>query len=473
MSNPSWPEFDAFRIDETDAPALPFAARLARESGWTLGHANRVIREYKRFAFLAITAGHPVCPSEDVDQAWHLHLTYTRSYWKRFCGELLGRPLHHEPTKGGPIEADKHHDMYARTLAAYRTAFGHAPPADVWPSIEERFAPVSRFVRVNRDDSWVVPKRAVTRLAAGVGVASLAVVFAVGCVGPANPFALQGIQYLYFLIPVMIVAAILGRVLMSNLRSPGPQPTDDDVEFDWQQAAFLTGGAPRLATAALARLFTANAVEVSPTEDKLVPVGPEPVGLTPVESAVFRELPVEKSRMPLRKLANTAETTYSDEAAQLASDGHVVGQVAGYRIGCTALLPLVLVVLGFGIPRLFLGFLAGKPFLYLIVTLAVGGMIGFFVVLSGYARTTRRADAILKRMRATNAHIRSDSSTTSNAGLTVALFGTAALAGSPLSPLGTWFPHQTGSTGGCGSGCGAGGGGDGGCGSGCGGCGGD
>ncbi len=45
--------------------------------------------EYRRFAFLAATAGHPVTPSDAVDQAWHLHLTYSRDYWDRFC-PLLG-----------------------------------------------------------------------------------------------------------------------------------------------------------------------------------------------------------------------------------------------------------------------------------------------------------------------------------------------------------------------------------------------
>src|SRR3954468_11328291 len=129
---------ESFDIDGRDA-ALPFAARLSRENGWSRPHADRVIREYKRYVFLAATAAEPVCPSEDVDAAWHLHLTYTRSYWKRFCGDVLGRPLHHEPTKGGPAEARKHIAMYAATLAAYREAFGEAPPADIWPAAAERF----------------------------------------------------------------------------------------------------------------------------------------------------------------------------------------------------------------------------------------------------------------------------------------------------------------------------------------------
>src|SRR5688572_1762286 len=126
-----------FSIDEGPA-SLPFEARLARANGWSRTYAGRVIAEYRRFLFLAATAGEPVCPSEDVDAAWHLHLTYTRSYWQRLCGEILGRPLHHEPTKGGREEAGKHRHMYTHTLAVYRDAFGAEPPAAIWPPADTR-----------------------------------------------------------------------------------------------------------------------------------------------------------------------------------------------------------------------------------------------------------------------------------------------------------------------------------------------
>ena len=104
-----------FAIDD-GTPDLSFEARLARENGWSTDFAGRVVAEYRRFVCLAMTAGHTVVPSEQVDQAWHLHLTYTRSYWERMCGDLLGRPLHHGPTRGGTQEAAKFHDWYGRTL---------------------------------------------------------------------------------------------------------------------------------------------------------------------------------------------------------------------------------------------------------------------------------------------------------------------------------------------------------------------
>lgn len=65
-----------FELDEPGVE-LTFGSRLARANGWSEQFANRVIDEYKKFAFLAVAAGHPVCPSDEVDEAWHLHLTYT------------------------------------------------------------------------------------------------------------------------------------------------------------------------------------------------------------------------------------------------------------------------------------------------------------------------------------------------------------------------------------------------------------
>ena len=89
---------------------LPFSSRLGRENNWSKNFSERVVLEYKRFCILAMRSGHRVTPSEFVDQAWHLHLTYTRSYWQRFCPEALGGPLHHEPTEGGQAEGKKFFD---------------------------------------------------------------------------------------------------------------------------------------------------------------------------------------------------------------------------------------------------------------------------------------------------------------------------------------------------------------------------
>src|SRR5580765_8560766 len=95
-----WERIEQFQLDSAEA-TFPFSARLAVENNWTRNYTLRVVAEYKRFALLAVTAGHPVSPSEDVDQAWHLHLTYSESYWNVFCPQILGKSFHHQPTQGG------------------------------------------------------------------------------------------------------------------------------------------------------------------------------------------------------------------------------------------------------------------------------------------------------------------------------------------------------------------------------------
>lgn len=152
---------------------LPFSKRLARENGWKPAYTRRVIEEYKRFVFLTIHAGHPVTPSGPVDQAWHLHLTYTQSYWEDLCENILQRRLHHTPTKGGKKEGKKFGDQYQCTVQSYRSFFGEAPPADIWPLPGEQFA-AARYQRwVDTRQYWVIPNP----LRTPTGNNSLALVF--------------------------------------------------------------------------------------------------------------------------------------------------------------------------------------------------------------------------------------------------------------------------------------------------------
>jgi hypothetical protein len=112
-----WCALRDFAFDAPDAE-LSFSLRLARDSSWPRSFARRVIEEYRRFLYLVQVAGHPCTPSEEVDQAWHLHLVYTRSYWDDLCDAVLGFPLHHGPTEGGAVEGARYHDQYARTFGA-------------------------------------------------------------------------------------------------------------------------------------------------------------------------------------------------------------------------------------------------------------------------------------------------------------------------------------------------------------------
>ncbi len=158
-AHPLWLALSAYEVGPADA-AFTFPARLARENGWSAAHAARVFDEYRRFLFLAMTAGHEVTPSDAVDQAWHLHLTYTRDYWERLCPDVLGAPLHHGPTKGGKAEGERYFEQYAQTLRAYEAAFGPAP-ADIWPDARRRLQIDPQARRVNQRDALIVPRRLV------------------------------------------------------------------------------------------------------------------------------------------------------------------------------------------------------------------------------------------------------------------------------------------------------------------------
>ena len=154
-----------FQISDEDS-LVPFHVKLAKENGWLHEHAKRVEIEYKRFLILAVFAGHPVSPSDPVDQAWHLHLTYTRSYWDGLCKDVLRMPLHHTPSRGGPAEVAKFDFRYLSTIRSYEKIFGFPPNEDIWPCIEYGNERNPDFKRISTRDHWVIRKPFFRRLVA-------------------------------------------------------------------------------------------------------------------------------------------------------------------------------------------------------------------------------------------------------------------------------------------------------------------
>jgi hypothetical protein len=136
---------------------LNFTRRLARDRNWTLAFARGAVREYRRFCFLAVAGPGAATPSEEVDEVWHQHLTYSRDYWDVWCGQVLQAALHHDPTKGGPAEQRRYREQYAATLARYETYFG-PPDPDFWPATHERFRARPRFRIVDADRWLLVPR---------------------------------------------------------------------------------------------------------------------------------------------------------------------------------------------------------------------------------------------------------------------------------------------------------------------------
>lgn len=130
-----WARLEAFRFD-AETGDRPFSAKLAEAEGWPAPVTQRVIVEYRRFLYLTQVADGAVTPSEAVDRAWHMHLSFTRSYWDDLCGTVLRRPLHHDPC-AATTDAPRYAAQYAATRALYAAEFGAPPPADLWPASHE------------------------------------------------------------------------------------------------------------------------------------------------------------------------------------------------------------------------------------------------------------------------------------------------------------------------------------------------
>jgi hypothetical protein len=145
-----------FELDEPESK-FNFSERLTRENNWRLSYSLRVIFEYKRFMFLLCYSKQPLTPSNEVDEAWHLHLIYSYSYWEEFCGEVLKRKIHHGPTKGGKQESQKYDQLYRNTLDLYRQTFEQEPPPDIWPSVEKRFEFIE-LIKIDKKKYFVFKK---------------------------------------------------------------------------------------------------------------------------------------------------------------------------------------------------------------------------------------------------------------------------------------------------------------------------
>jgi hypothetical protein len=152
----SWREIKNFELDDPDA-SFSFTDRLARENGWTLEYSIRTIMEYKKFIFLLTITNHPLTPSDQVDQVWHLHLLYTQSYWEDFCKNTINKKIHHGPTKGGANEKEKYNNWYNKTKTLYTKTFNTEIPKDIWPTNEIRFSEIN-FQRINMKRYWVIKK---------------------------------------------------------------------------------------------------------------------------------------------------------------------------------------------------------------------------------------------------------------------------------------------------------------------------
>lgn len=480
----TWEKLERFQLNDNQA-VFGFAARLARENGWSHRFAERVIFEYKRFLLMTQHAGHPVTPSEEVDQAWHLHMVYTRSYWDGLCREVLERPLHHEPTAGGVDEEVKFRRQYERTLESYARLFGQAAPTDIWPSVEKRFQPMrSRWVDVSRH--WLLPKpvwlrlprTAVVRTAA---VLMLSVVALVGCQPVMEVLDLRGGEFLKWYAVCFALAFVASLVWPRVARAQGSRrmmPLTDRYDI-----AFLGGGGDRVVDAALAALYSLKLVNVdgsqSPAKLWAEADMPIPEDLHEVEVRVLKAVP-ERDKVSPAEVRKALQPMMQEMQERLA-EARVLESGPGLRrLRWLAALPLVVVML-VGMAKVYVGMSRDRPVGFLVVFLIFSMVILLWRV-SHLSRRTKDGERLWrefkKRPPVTPSQVEKGGmmGDPAQVAMLVALGGYAALQMPAYSNLHSALyrtsSSDSGGSGGCGSSSGCSGGSSG-CGSsGCGGCGG-
>ena len=479
-----------YSLDDAKS-SFSYAIRLAHDNGWGADFSRRVVDEYKRFMFLAVVADHQVTPSEAVDQAWHLHLLYTRSYWEDFCCRVLQTPIHHEPTKGGHAESTRFHDQYAKTLASYETWFNESPPSDIWPSAHACPGRPSRWVRVNVAASWVVPKpwaRLRYRNATPLVVAGLSPML----VGAVNPLDFTGPTFLAFYTVACVAAVAAALILRRAMR------THTHLDAAWRPSAYeiacLAHSAPGALQAGLASLVGSGRLRIVESPPKKL--GPLALGKASYRLIADEPTPSDDElELALTEAAlrtEGAEARAVLEAAKPAADAierrlmkkGLLESAESFRSARWWPLLIIAVVWLLGAGKVIIGVSRDKPVVFLLA-----GLVAMAIAAAAFARRPRRTLAgqrlfeLLQTeydpLRKADFSVRAIDSPNELA-VAAALFGLAAVAHPEIRKLQSAVAPAPASCGGgsglsgCGGGgCGGGGCGGGGCGGGgCGGCGG-
>ncbi len=486
--------------------ALSFEARLARENGWDLAQAIAVVNEYRKFLFLMLQAGHRVTPSDQVDQAWHLHLVYTDSYWNDLCGRIAGRPLHHGPTAGGSDEKEKFSSLYERTKTSYRNFFGREPPIDIWPDDKTRFGEDIHFQRINIARNMVIlrPQYFFGRFISKIRrmfvrkksvpttspASASALAIAPLMMGMINPLNFNGPDFLIFYsitIAVGLMLAIALRIFFRNresLDSVALARTANQLSVE--EIAFLSHGPKGPVDAAIAQLGHDGKISADLTSKRLMSEGfstEAPLLHQTILSAAGKG--GGESILDIRKGCGSIVLK---TAASLKEQG-MVETFSSYLFPQFCSMFVMFAVLALGASKIWVGIERNKPVGFLLALTVLAAILTCVMIYR--PRLTAKGAQILEFLRqntkqpgALRVATRSEepSVKSSDIGMSVALFGVAVMGTQLLDAnIADILMHDrtrvsgdgSAYSGGCGGGDGGGGGcGGGGCGGGCGGCGG-
>lgn len=200
-----WEKISAFEVSDPD-DSFTFCQRLARENAWSLDYAKDVFMEYKKFVFLCVAADHPMTPSDEVDQAWHLHLQYTRSYWEELCNGILKTPLHHTPTRGGESESVKFRHWYEYTIQTYTAFFNSPPPSNIWPHSLIRFNTTKNCRRLDMSHYFLLPRQLIKKTLHWTAIILFSIIGLTACSQLIeNPYSLAFFIFVFVAIMTIIV----------------------------------------------------------------------------------------------------------------------------------------------------------------------------------------------------------------------------------------------------------------------------
>ena len=400
---------------------LTFARRLAREHGWSDAYAIGAIHEYKRFCFLAAVAGHAVTPSDAVDEVWHQHLTYSRDYWRRFCPDVLGMDLHHEPTRGGRDQSRLHYAQYAETLASYQRWFG-PPPADYWPDAQTQTASPARYRRIDLSRHWMLRRPSLRRIdwrRAAAAAALLSVAPLLQAL-PLNPLDFDGPTFL--LLYFALAAVCVGIAVFARRHFRGSADAPRGAALDTWSAAYLAGGAERVVDAGVATLLAGGQARWDPKKRRLDVSHPHQIKDYPLDE-IARAAAAERHtpRIVRRVRKQLARIRDSLVARRLLLDPR-----SRWLMALSSALPFALLTV-FGIMKIQVGLQRDRPVEFLVLLALLTG-VATLVLLAYRPERSRAGDAVLREMNVRHAHARR-APRDGDIGLAVALAGTAVLAG--------------------------------------------
>ena len=464
----------AFALDRPDSQ-LSFSQRLARDNGWSLGYTQRVIEEYKKFVFLAVVAGHPVTPSDQIDQVWHLHLTYTRLYWQEFCPKILQTTLHHEPTRGGSSEQLKFGSLYSKTLESYEQFFGHIPPIDIWPKPKDRFGRDLHFIRINTQQSWVLSKPNLTIFLKPqlrkIGIFTFLVFLSLMITSCQiisqipNPMNFTGPEFLTFYIFLGVMGIALAAWLRFSLCLVSGN-INQQPDLNTYEIAFLAGGNDRLIMAAIASLVKQGYVEVL-KEGKLVVTGKIDAIADPVEKAVAQDILATDGA--IKQVFQKSQGMKDSIRSRLEQLGLFLSDAQALKAQIYPSL-IVVILLGIGLCKMAVGISRDKPVGLLLICIFGLLVLGARFFVKPQCKRSRYGEIIFNDLTNRLQHLKTANSSDSELVLAVALFGaTVLMADMALADLYQMLTPIAAASSGSGGGSG---GSDGGGSSGCGGCGG-